>query len=142
MRIAACLAAVLFLGAAPAGTAAAGILDETRAGFAWRAELQGHGTAIDLVSSELNFGNPLGFARYAAGLDLRPELGLAVRRLDVSAAPRGELRWSRYEDGPRRGETETTDDWFIQSWRARLRVACRLRAWASRRAIDLARAAR
>jgi hypothetical protein len=98
------------------------ILSEAQAGLSFRVRVLGYGTAIDLVPSALNPGNMLGYPRYRASLDLRPDLDWTLRRLDLSIAPRLELRWERFEDGPRRGTSETSDSLFVNTWRARLRL--------------------
>ncbi len=98
------------------------ILSEAQAGFSYRVRVLGYGTFIDLVPSALNPGNMLGYPRYRASFDLRPDFDWTLRRVDLSASPRGELRWQRFEDGPRRGTSDRSDSWYVNAWRARLRL--------------------
>ncbi len=109
----------LALHAAPA---APSILSEAQAGFSVRGRVLGYGTFIDLRPSALNPGNMLGYPRYRASLDLRPDLDWAMRRLELSISPRGELRWQRFEDGWLQGTSDSTDSLYVNAWRARLRL--------------------
>jgi len=111
-----------------AGPARASLGEELRDGLSSRFESQGFVSYLDLRVSDLNRNNLLGLPRYQGGIDLRPKLGLDLRRLHLAVAPRYEGRWNRFEEGPRRGGSVTADDWFLNGWEARLEVSPRLLA--------------
>jgi hypothetical protein len=96
--------------------------DELSKGFASRVALLGFGNAAQPVDSDLNPNNNLQIPRYQLALDLRPDLSLNFRQLDLSVKPRFELRWRKWEDGVREGDSTTDVPVFVQEWLARYRL--------------------
>lgn len=72
------------------------------------------------VDSELNPDNRLKISRYTLGSDFRPNLKIVFPVLDIIFKPRLELRWDRWEDGLKDGETETDEDMFVNEWLIRV----------------------
>jgi len=98
--------------------------DELSEGFDYSLRFLTFGTYQAVADSTQNPDNDfLQIPRYMADLDLRPDAILSFRRLDVSIKPRMNLRWSAWENGTRKGDEEWEDDWFINEWLARMRVA-------------------
>jgi|RhiMetdeSRZDD1v2_1073273.scaffolds.fasta_scaffold03238_10 hypothetical protein len=100
--------------------------DEVRRGFSSRISLLGFGTAAQPVDSGLNPNNILQIPRYQLELDLRPDLALNFRQLELSVKPRFELRWQKWEDGVRQGDSTTDVPVFVQEWLARYRLTNQL----------------
>jgi hypothetical protein len=100
--------------------------DEVVRGFAARINLQGFGVVQQPVDSRLNPNNALEIPRYQAELELRPDLNLDFRRLELSVKPRFTLRWRQWEDGVRQGDSETDTELFVNEWLARYRVTNQL----------------
>ena len=78
------------------------------------------GQVKKLVNSELNPDNRLEISRYTLGADFRPDLKIVFPVLDIILKPRIELRWDRWEDGLKNGETETDEDMFVNEWLIRV----------------------
>ena len=72
------------------------------------------------VDSDLNPDNSLEISRYTLGADFRPDLKIVFPVLDIIFKPRLELRWDRWEDGLKDGETETDEDMFVNEWLIRV----------------------
>jgi hypothetical protein len=100
--------------------------DEVRRGFSSRISLLGFGTAAQPVDSGLNPNNILQIPRYQLELDLRPDLALNFRQLELSVKPRFELRWQKWEDGVRQGDSTTDVPVFVQEWLAQYRLTNQL----------------
>ena len=97
--------------------------DELSEGFEYSLRFLTFGTYQKAVSSSQNLNNDFfQISRYSTELEIRPDLRLIFRRLDLSAKPRMNLEWMAWEDGVREGDTDWDDDWFINEWLARLRM--------------------
>jgi hypothetical protein len=95
-------------------------------GFSSRIALQGFSALRQPVNSNINPNNALDIPRYQLGLDVRPDLRLAFRRLELSVSPRLELRWARWEDGNRQGDADTEASTFVYEWLVRYGIMERL----------------
>jgi hypothetical protein len=99
---------------------------EVSRGFSSRISLLGFGIAAEPVDSGLNPNNILHIPRYQLELDLRPDLALNFRQLELSVKPRFELRWRKWEDGLPQGDSTTDVPVFVQEWLARYRLTNQL----------------
>lgn len=102
------------------------LIREIRRGFSWRADLRGYGVYQRPVLSRLNFNNSLGFSRYRMQAELRPDLQLRFRRLELGLSPRAEFSWRRWEDGYRSGDVKRDSDVYVHEWLARIRITHQL----------------
>ena len=97
--------------------------DELSEGFEYSLRFLTFGTYQKAVSSSQNPNNDFfQISRYSTELEIRPDLRLIFRRLDLSAKPRMNLEWMAWEDGVREGDTDWDDDWFVNEWLTRVRV--------------------
>ena len=60
--------------------------------------------------------------RYLAEIELRPDVFINLKRLDMSVKPRLNIKWRKWDEGVRSGDSKIVDDWFINEWLARLRL--------------------
>jgi len=97
--------------------------DEARQGFSSRIDLLGFAIAQSPVGSGVNPNNILHIPRLQAEVDVRPDLRLSFRQLELSAKPRLEWRWRRWADGVRQGDSEADAEVFVQEWLARYRLS-------------------
>src|SRR5919109_395937 len=95
---------------------------EVSRGFSSRINLLGFGITQQPVDSRLNPNNALNIPRYQAELDLRPDFYLNYRQLELNVKPRLDLRWQRWEDGARQGDSGARTEGFVQEWLARYRL--------------------
>lgn len=100
----------------------AGIAKELRDGFRYRVEALAHGSYLGLEETRLNPKNIFGLPRHQAEFDMRPDLGLGLRRLKLDIRPRYEIRRRWFEDGRKKGTHQDNDSLFVNEWLARLRV--------------------
>ena len=105
----------------PTPTSAGDLLDELRAGFSARTDILTYGILQKPVDSPLNQNNLLGFPRYQTELDLRPDFNLTFRRLELGLKPRLELKWQKWDQGPKRG-SKGDENTYVQEGFARYRV--------------------
>jgi hypothetical protein len=96
---------------------------EVSRGFSSRITLLGFGITQQPVDSRLNPNNTLEIPRYQAELDLRPDFYLNYRQLELNVKPRLDLRWQRWEDGVRQGDSGAKTEGFVQEWLARYRLS-------------------
>ena len=100
-----------------------GIWDELKEGFDYDMRFLTFGTYQDVAGSSQNPDNGfLQIPRYLTELELRPDARLDFRGLELSIKPRMILGRRQWEDGPRQGDTDWDDDWFINEWLARIKV--------------------
>lgn len=100
-----------------------GMWKEISGGFDYSLRVLTFGTYQDVADSTQNPDNDfLKVPRLLADLELRPDAALNFRRLHLSVKPRMNLQWSAWDDGPRKGEDDWDDDWFINEWLARIGV--------------------
>jgi hypothetical protein len=105
-------------------TKLSGLWDELSGGFEWSLRALTFGAYQDVADSSQNPDNAFfQIPRFGADLELRPDARLNFRRLSVSVKPRGNLEWMAWEDGTRTGDEDWDDDWFINEWLARIKVA-------------------
>ena len=104
------------------GTFAA-LWDEILQGASLRADTLMFGLIQHPVDSGLNPNNIQEIPRYQLELDVRPDIFLTFRRLDLSFKPRLEVFWREWQDGIRSGESETEADLFLNEWRVRYRIS-------------------
>ncbi len=104
-------------------TESCGLRDELSEGFEYSLRFLTSGACQKVADSYQNPNNDFfQIPRYSTELEIRPDLRLTFRRLDLSAKPRMNLEWKAWEDGAREGDTDWDDDWFINEWQARIRV--------------------
>jgi len=104
-------------------TESSGLRDELSEGFEYSMRFLTFGTCQKVADSSQNPNNDFfQIPRYSTELEIRPDLRLTFRRLDLSVKPRMNLEWMAWEDGVREGDTDWDDDWFINEWLARLRM--------------------
>lgn len=90
-------------------------------GFDYSIRVLTYGSYLDVAESSQNPDNDFfEIPRYMANLELRPDLYLNFRRLNLSVKPRATLEWSKWEDGGRKGEDEFEDELLINEWLARI----------------------
>jgi len=106
-----------------AAAATSTLSDELWQGFTSRINLQAFGLVQQPVDSRVNPGNVLNLPRYQAEVDIRPDLRLTFRRLEVSIKPRLELRWQQWEEGSRQGDRDTEVETFVHEWLVRYRMS-------------------
>lgn len=92
--------------------------------FSIRLNLLGFGYYRDIeTDSIINADNRLDIARYEAQLNIRPEIKFQTTHLELSANPRMDLVYEKWEDrGRLDGIDESDDDIYINEWLARLMV--------------------
>lgn len=100
--------------------------EEIAEGFNARINVIGFGLTQQVVDSTLNWDNVLEIPRHRAEIDIRPDFYLNFRRLVLGLKPRWELRWEKWEDGVRDGDSDTHDEVFVNEWLARLRLTDQL----------------
>jgi hypothetical protein len=77
--------------------------------------------------SKLNPDNTfLQIPRYTIEGELRPDFSLNFDSFQLSAKPRVNVAWKRWEDSPKDGEDNINDDWYVNEWLASLRFFNRL----------------
>lgn len=99
-----------------------GIFNELRNGFDWRFKILGFGIVQEPRESPLNANNRLMINRYQTELDLRPDVSLKFRSLDLSVKPRVQGLWKRWEDGFRNSDWDVDGEIFVNEWLARFMV--------------------
>jgi len=60
--------------------------------------------------------------RYSLELEPRPDFFLDFRKIKLLVKPRLNLKWERWEDGSRSGDTDADSDLFINEWLVSLRL--------------------
>jgi hypothetical protein len=101
--------------------------DELSEGFEYSLRFLTFGTCQKAASSSQNPNNDFfQISRYSTELEIRPDLRLTFRRLDLSAKPRMNLEWNAWEDGVKEGDTDWDDDWFVNEWLTRIRMTEKL----------------
>ena len=97
--------------------------NEVSEGFDYSLRIIAFTNYQDVSSSTQNPKNDfLRIPRYVTQGELRPDLRLTFRNLDLSVKPRMNVRRNIWEDGSVEGETNDEDDWFINEWLARLKM--------------------
>ncbi len=97
--------------------------DELSEGFEYPLRFLAFGTCQKVADSSQNPNNDLfQISRYSTKFEIRPDLRLTFRRLDLSAKPRMNLEWNAWEDGVKDGDTDWDDDWFVNEWLTRIQV--------------------
>jgi len=101
--------------------------DELSEGFEYSLRFLTFGTCQKVADSSQNPNNDFyQISRYSTELEIRPDLRLTFRRLDLSAKPRINLEWNAWEDGVKEGDTDWDDDWFVNEWLTRIRMTEKL----------------
>jgi len=102
-------------------------LDQFRNGFSGDLRILTYGVLQQPANTTQNPGNNfIEIPHYITYLEARPDLRFESSFLDLSVKPRAKLNYSIWEEGKREGETDWADDWYINEWLARLKVADRL----------------
>jgi hypothetical protein len=97
--------------------------DELSEGFEYPLRFLAFGTCQKVADSSQNPNNNLfQISRYSTKFEIRPDLRLTFRRLDLSAKPRMNLEWNAWKDGVKEGDTDWDDDWFVNEWLTRIQV--------------------
>ena len=106
------------------GTKSSALLTELAENFEYSLRMLTFGTYQNVANSSQNPDN--GFFQipcYLAQLELRPDASLYLNRLELSIKPRADIEWASWEEGIRKGDTDWDNDWFINEWLARIRMA-------------------
>ena len=96
-----------------------GLQKELADGIDWRLKVLGYGLVQQPVNSPLNPENIWEIPRYQVELDLRPDLNLKFRSLELSVKPRLRCTWQQWQDGIRKGDSDGHADLFVNEWWAR-----------------------
>jgi hypothetical protein len=97
--------------------------DELSEGVEYSLRFLTFGTCQNVADSSQNPNNDFfQISRYSTELEIRPDLRLTFRRLDLSAKPRMNLEWNAWKDGVKEGDTDWDDDWFVNEWLTRIQV--------------------
>lgn len=99
-----------------------GIAREIQEGFGFTFRTLGYVTTVNPSDSPVNPDNVLQIPDYTLNLDLRPNFFLDFRALNLIFKPRLSLTWRHWGEGPRSGDSDTEDDWFVNEWLVRLRL--------------------
>lgn len=100
------------------------VLNEIGEGLSYTFRAFGYGSVIEPALSTQNPNNDfLNIPHYSLNLDLRPDISLRFRSLTLVAKPRLDLKWERWEEGSREGDTDRDDDWYVNEWLAGLNPA-------------------
>ena len=104
-------------------TSSTGLWHELADGFDYSMRALVFGTYQDVADSSQNPDNAFfRIPRHQMEMELRPDARLNWKWLDLSIKPRLNLEWSEWEDGPRDGDSEVDDDWFVNEWLGRARL--------------------
>jgi len=99
------------------------LLEELKEGFEYTIRFLTSGAYQDVSNTSQNPNNDFfRIPRYLTELELRPDVHLNFRRLELSVKPRLNVEWRAWEDGTRKGDDEFDNDLFINEWLARMRV--------------------
>jgi hypothetical protein len=86
-------------------------------------DLLSYGTLNDPVDdSVLNAGNQLGISTWEAQLSVRPDIGLDLDRWHLSVKPRWSLAHRKWTQGFQDGRSDTSDEFYVNEWLARVMV--------------------
>ena len=98
------------------------IFQEIKDGFGYSFRALGYVTTAHPSDSPINPGNIWQIPDYSLNLNLRPDFFLDFRTLNVIFKPRLNLQWTHWGEGPRSGDNQLEDDWFVNEWLVRLRL--------------------
>ena len=97
------------------------IAKEVKGGFGCIIKTLAFGSTVKASDSPINPGNNLlNIPSYLFNFELRPDFYLDFRKLNLIFKPRFDVKWQRWEDGNRGGDSDTDDDLFVNEWIARL----------------------
>jgi hypothetical protein len=89
-------------------------------GFSWDLRVLAYGIVQEPAHSTQNPGNNfLQLPRYAANLEMRPDLHFQLESLDLMAKPRMKVEYDFFQEGFRRGQNQGNNDEYINEWLAR-----------------------
>jgi hypothetical protein len=99
------------------------IWNELSEGFDASLRILTYGTYQGVADSTQNpYNDFLRVPRLLADLDIRPDVFLHFKRLDLSVKPRMNLERSVWRDGSSKGNEDWENDWTINEWLTRLSV--------------------
>jgi hypothetical protein len=99
------------------------LVDLFRNHFKYELRVLTYGLYQDPACSTQNPDNRfLELPRYKGDLEIRPDLRLDFDTVLLSAKPRMQLEYRSWQDGARKGESDWTDDWYLNEWLARLKL--------------------
>lgn len=101
-----------------------GIGKELMDGFGYSVRVLGYGVVTDIRNTPVTFGREkdLGLSTYKLETDLRPDLRLDFRRLELGVKPRFNFFWEKWEEGSLDGDSRATDDIYVNEWLARCKI--------------------
>ncbi len=89
----------------------------------FRMDLLGYGVLRNPVEeSMINRGNWLNISTRETVVSVRPDVDLDVNRFHFSIKPRWSLVHQKWTRGQREGQSDTSDDFFVNEWLARVMV--------------------
>ena len=98
--------------------------NELSEGFDASLRILSYGIYQGVAGSSQNPDNDfLRIPRFQANLDIRPDLYLQFRKIELSIKPRTNVLWSAWEDGALKGDRAWEDDWYINEWLFKLGVS-------------------
>lgn len=94
------------------------------AGFTYNIKLLSAVTVEAHASSSQNPDNDFMDRPTRSGaVEMRPDFGLMLDRMEFSIKPRGRVEWDKWEEGERSGQCESQQEWYINEWLARAKVS-------------------
>ncbi len=104
-----------------------GIWKEIGDGFDWRLKTLAYGVIQDPIDdSPLNYHNAFNLNSYQAEWDIRPDLHLKFRDLELGVSPRFNLTWEKWEEGEKKGDTDIDFDAYVNYWLVRYMLSEKL----------------
>jgi hypothetical protein len=112
-----------YAGADDTGEPKPSVIQKFQEGFSADLRILTYGIVQEPAQSSQNPDNNfLQLPHYTADLEIRPDFRLEMNFLELSIKPRAKLEYQKWKEGSRRGETQSTDDWYINEWLVRLKA--------------------
>jgi hypothetical protein len=112
-----------YAGADDTGEPKPSVIQKFQEGFSADLRILTYGIVQEPAQSSQNPDNNfLQLPHYTADLEIRPDFRLEMNFLELSIKPRAKLEYQKWKEGSRRGETQSTDDWYVNEWLVRLKA--------------------
>lgn len=86
------------------------------------ARVVSYGMLQEPVESALNAGNVFNLPADRLESDVRADIRLRLRRLDLGVKPRFDLKWEKWDSGARAGDSDFDTDCHLYGWTAMVRL--------------------